>query len=435
MGSDKPVGSIEFIGGFESTYMPEHDVDVMESTDHVARWRSDLALLRAAGVSTLRYPVRWHRVEAVRGVYDWSATDEVLGHLRDSGMRPIVDLLHHTSYPRWLRRGFADRDFATAYLRYVEAFARRYPWVEAYTLLNEPLTTFLLCGQMGVWPPRLTGLKGFLTLVRNAFPAVAEASRMCRDLLPGARHVHVEVCEAHTAEGPAAGPHAELANDRRFFLIDLLLGRPLAPDRPFVRAVLEAGGEAVLDLRPGHVDVLGLDYYAHGQWHWLDGDGNGSRASPRPEPLAELIHTYWDRYRLPCALTETNIRGFAPDRASWLKYTLEQCQAAAGAGVPLEGYCWFPFVDSCDWDSLLTRAARHVDPVGVYWLDEQLERRESSMATAYRRAAGGAPASALPAYRFQPPVSRWLQGWMPQMAHWEWRDPPAAEVRPPAPVR
>ncbi|MGH9222338.1 MAG: family 1 glycosylhydrolase [Acidimicrobiales bacterium] len=424
------MAAIPFIGGFESTYQPEFDIDVAESSGHIARWRADLDLLRSCGVTRLRYPVRWHRIEVAPKRFDWAATDEVLGYLRDTGMRPTVDLLHHTSYPRWLKRGFADRHFAGAYLRYVEAFARRYPWVEAYTLFNEPFTTFLLSGQERVWPPHLEGLKGFLTLARNVFPAVAEASRRYRDLLPDARHVFTDTCEAHSAASPAAQPHADFANDRRFFLLDLFLGREEARDRsrPFVAAAVEAGAGRLLDFEPGHVDVLGLDYYAHSQWHWLDRTGRGHRPSPTPRPLSALMAEYWERYRLPCALTETNIRGFAPDRASWLKYTLEQCELALAAGVPVEGYGWFPFVDSCDWDSRLTRSAGHIDPVGVFWLDDRLERRRSSMAAAYIRAANGTPASDLPAYRFRPPVSDWLLGWLPQMSHWDWQDPPPAEV-------
>ena len=423
MGHHGNVRRIELIGAFESTYQPAFDVDGTEASGHATRWRADLELLAACGVSRLRYPVRWHRIQPDRHTFDWRATDEVLGWLRDHGMRPIVDLCHHTSYPRWLRRGFADRRFAGAYLRYVEAFAARYPWVEEYTLFNEPLTTFLLCGQMGVWPPYLEGLRGFLALAGNVLPAVAGASWAYRDLLPRARHVYVDTAERATG---ASAP-ADLANDRRFFLLDLFLGRPIDPRRPFVADVLAAGGEALLQLALGTVDILGLDYYAHNQWHYPAG-GGGRSASPEPGSLADLFVEYWDRYRLPCLLGETNIRGFAPDRASWLKYTLEQCEAAAARGVPVDGYCWFPFVDSCDWGSLLRRSDGDVDPVGVYWLDARLDRRPSSMSAAYAAAARGAPAAALPAYRFQPPVDRHLAGWLPQMAHWDWQGPPAEEV-------
>jgi beta-glucosidase/6-phospho-beta-glucosidase/beta-galactosidase len=401
---------------------------VAETTGHVLRWRADLELLASCGVRSLRYPIRWHRIERERGRFDWRQTDEALGWMRDTGMRPIPDLLHHTSYPRWLKRGFADRRFASSYLRYLEAFAARYPWIEAYTLFNEPFTTFLLCGQVGLWPPHLQGVKGFLTLARNVLPALSEASRAYRDLLPRARHVYVDTCERATAANQGAAHFTDLVNDRRFFVLDLFLGRDLDRGRPFVAEVLAAGGEPLLALQPGHVDVLGLDYYAHNQWQYLDGTGRGLPSSPDPAPLSDLIQEYWERYRLPCVLGETNIRGFAPDRASWLKYTLEQCELARGRGVPLEGYCWFPFVDSCDWDSVLVRSEGNVDPVGVYWLDDRLERRPSSMSAAYAMAARGAPAAELPAYRFQPPVAGWLAGWMPQMAHWEWRDPPAGEV-------
>ena len=133
-------------------------------------------------------------------------------------------------------------------------------------------------------------------------------------------------------------------------------------------------------------------------------------------------------------MTETNIRGFASDRASWLKYTLEQCERARAAGVPLGGYCWFPFVDSCDWDSLLTRARGTIDPVGVYWLDEVLERHPSSMAASYTMAAAGCAVAELPAYRLQPPVLQQLRGFLPQMT-WDWVTPPPHELQHSEPLR
>jgi hypothetical protein len=126
-------------------------------------------------------------------------------------------------------------------------------------------------------------------------------------------------------------------------------------------------------------------------------------------------------------VTETNVRGHPSDRASWLKYTLEQCEIAVARGVELEGYCWFPFVDSCDWNSLLYRADGSVDPVGVYWIDDERERHASSMANAFALAARGAPAADLPAYRFRPPVSTWMSGFLPYMDHWLWEEPPTEE--------
>jgi beta-glucosidase len=417
------MNGIELIGAFESTYLPRHDTDIFESTGHHLNWRQDLDLLAGCGVTRLRYPVRWHRVEAEENVLDWQETDEVLHYLRDHGFRPIIDLVHHTSYPRWLKRGFADPRFGPAYLRYAEAFALRYPWVEEYTLFNEPFSTLFLAGHEGLWPPYQTGLRNFVGQIINVLTAVTEASRAYAELLPGARHVWVDTCEHHTGAGNGTA-YAEMANERRFLVLDSFLGRGYDLDGPLAGQLREAGGERLLELEPGRIDTLGLDYYAHCQWHF-DDDG-GTPHTPDPLPLAEQIHSYYQRYRLPCMLTETNIRGHASDRATWFKYVLEQCEQARGMGVPLDGLCWFPVIDSTDWDSLLYRSDGHIDPVGVYWLDQDLERQPSVMSESYAKAAAGTPAADLPAFTFAEPVATWLRSYRPQMSHWTWIQVPEA---------
>jgi hypothetical protein len=190
--------------------------------------------------------------------------------------------------------------------------------------------------------------------------------------------------------------------------------------------VIRAGGADLLHVEPAQVDVLGLDYYPHCQWSF--GRGTGTAPTPAPMPLHEQIRLYADRYGVPCLLSETNVRGAPSDRATWLKYTLEQCELAAAAGTDVRGYCWFPFIDSTDWDSLLHRCEGNIDPVGVYALGPDGQRSPCSMSDSYRLAAGGAPASDLPAYEFQRPVSDWLAGYLPQMSHWDWLPAPVAEV-------
>lgn len=422
---------MRMVGAFESTFQPAHDVDVLESTGHVDRFHADLDLLGELGISRLRYPVRWHRIEREPGVLDWSDTDVVLGELHDRGFEVIVDLVHHTSYPAWLTEGFADARFPSAYLRYCEAFARRYPETGAYTLFNEPFATLFLCGDQGLWPPYHHGLHAFVALMNRVLPAIAQASAMYADLLPDAHHVYTDSCEHATGDARTRAL-VRTVNDRRFFVLDALLGR-LADDgtdhnaeRPYVQKALAAGAEPLLGLEPIRIDVLGLDYYAHSQWHYT----RRAATTPSPQPIAlhELILQYWDRYGLPLMLSETNIRGHSSDRASWLKHTLEQCELARIAGADLRDYCWFPFVDSCDWDTLLFHARGSIDPVGVYRIDDGRDRHPSSMVESYALAARGTPAAALPAYRFRAPVSRWMAGFLPHMAHWDWRDAPAHEA-------
>ncbi len=422
-----------FLGAFESTYLPLHGVDVSETTGHVARWREDVDAMLDDGVARLRYPLRWHRIEAEPGVYDWSETDRILGHLRERGADPIVDLVHHTSYPDWIVDGFRDRRFGPAFVRFAEAVATRYPWLSSYTLFNEPFATLFLAGHEALWPPYDRGAAGLVRLLRSVLPALSEASRCWSDLLPDARHVWVDTCEQHRGAGAAQADYVALANDRRHVVFDLALGHDLDAERPFLRHLLEAGGEPLLSLPPVRVDEFGLDYYCHSEW-WYDDQGSHA-PSPHPLGFAAVAEQYAQRYQLPLLLSETNIRGLPTDRASWLKYMLEQYELAVSRGVPLHGFCWFPYVDSCDWDSLLARPAGRVDPVGVVGIGPDGERVPSPFTAVWQAAARGASSAELPAYRFQSPCAQQLTGLLPQMSHWTWQDPPADALVPPVHIR
>ena len=421
-----PVGRT-FVAGFESTYHPTAGVDALETTAHTVHWEQDLLEVLAAGVRHLRYPLRWQRIEPQPGVFDWDETDRVLGRLRELDAVPIVDLVHHTTYPDWLSDGFRGADFGPAFGRYTDAVAERYPWLPAYTLFNEPFATLFLAGHQGLWPPYDRGLDGFRGLLRSVLPALSQAASRWRERLPHAHHVWVDTAEHHLGTGPGAG-YAAMANDRRHVVLDLALGRHLDRERPFLGALVADGGEDLLELTPLRVDVLGLDYYCHSEWFY-DADG-GHSPSPRPAGFAAVAQHYAERYGLPLMLTETNLRGLPTDRASWLRYTLEQYELALSRGVPLHGYCWFPQVDSADWDSLLARCAGRPDPVGVRSLRLDGTRVRSTFTDAWEAAAAGLPVERLPAVRFQPPCDTQLAGILPSLRHWPWRDPTPAEAVP-----
>ena len=417
----------ELIGAFESTFQPCYDVDVLESSGHVRRRRGDLEALRELGVRRLRYPVRWHRVEQTPGVYDWSEVDAAMAELAELGMSPIVDLVHHTSYPTWLTHSFADKRFGPAYLAYVEAFCRRYPQTVEYTLFNEPFATLWLAGHEALWPPYGHGNAAFVRVLREVVPAIAAASRMAAELLPNAKHVWVDSCEYHSSAPGRGEAYAAICNDRRTCVLDLFLGHDLDPTRPYLRELLEAGGEDLFDITPGRIDVLGLDYYAHSEW-WYAADGAGCAPSPQPIGFAALAQQYADRYGMPMILGETNVRGFPSDRATWMKYMAEEYETAVAAGVPLQGFCWFPVIDSRDWDSLLARHAKRRDPVGIF----EPFAAQTSVTKSYSLLASGATAAELPAYRLQSPAAERLGAFLSSRDDlWDWQDPPAHEVVPP----
>jgi beta-glucosidase/6-phospho-beta-glucosidase/beta-galactosidase len=346
---------MEFLTGFESTYLPGHDIDVLALTRHDIRWRDDLRLVRDAGIRRLRYPIPWHRIERSRGQYDWAWADVTLEGLRELGLSPIVDPLHHTSFPRWLADGFLDPAFPAVYAAFCAAIAARYPWVREYTVFNEPLPTALLCTEFGVWPPARREPGSFWRMARNVARAICLATEAIRAEQPAARFIHVDTAEGHGALDGESEPFARHLNDRRFLFHDLILGRvdTAHPLWPYLRdeGAMAAGDLAWIREHAARIDVLGLDYYAHCE-HQFHRHG-ATCPSRAPRGFAALARQYHERYGLPLMLTETNIRGYVSDRISWLKHMVEQCEAVIAGGIPLEGFTWFPFIDSTDWDTLL----------------------------------------------------------------------------------
>ncbi len=423
--------TMTYLTGFESTYMPDHDKDVLETTRHLDLFHHDLTLVAESGLRVLRYPAPWHRIEREPGRYDWSWMDAAMRSMQDLGLDPIIDPIHHTSFPAWLEQGFLDHRFVDAYVQFVLAFADRYPWVRRYTPFNEPMPTTLFCADQGIWKPYERHERHWLRSARNVAIAVSRISRLLKAGNPQIEIVHVDTCEAHHAMDEKSAPWARFLNERRFLLHDLILGR-VKPGHKLYWFVEEHGlatedGLSADDLawlaeNPARIDVLGLDYYAHSEQQFHR--AGSYIPSLAPYGFAEVARQYIDYFNLPVMLTETNIRGYVSDRLSWLKYMVEQAEQLVAMGVDWRGFCWFPFVDSTDWDSLLRCACNHLDPVGIYWLDDARERHVSELSEVYAALAQGRiTASDIPAYRFQEPVRSQLEGFMSQMQHWEWQDP------------
>ena len=113
---------------------------------------SDLDRFAELGLRALRYPVLWERVApndpAER---DWAWADERLSRLRELDVRPIVGLVHHGSGPHYT--DLLSDSFAPGLADHAGAVARRYPWIDEYTPVNEPVTTARFSALYGHWHP------------------------------------------------------------------------------------------------------------------------------------------------------------------------------------------------------------------------------------------------------------------------------------------
>ena len=424
---------MKFISGFESTQIFGSGKDVLELTRHTEFYREDLELVRQSGIKAMRYSIPWHKIEKTRGVYDWEWTDKALGCLREFGINPILDPLHHTSFPEWLEGGFANPEFDDLYLKFVTAIAERFPWATRYTIINEPFVTAFFCGHEGIWYPYLRGGENFVPMMMNVGRAISSISQMLAENIPGATLIHVDACEKHRAVDEHSIPEAAFKNELRFLVQDLILGN-INPRHALYPYLTEFGATEE-QLRwfaenPARIDIIGLDYYAHCELEW----SKGGRIYPnqQPEGFAAVAMDYVERFRLPVMLSETNIRGEISDRVTWLKFMVEQCEILEARikplGIPFEGFCWYPFIDSTDWRSLVKEAKGIVDPQGIYCLAEDCgERRASELSETFGALARGEITSKeIPATPFKPPLDEVLKNFMPFMRHWDWRADEAA---------
>ena len=141
-------------GGVECTVNRVGDryFDQIARTGHASRL-DDLDRFAELGLASLRFPLLWEHVQPrARRSADWRWPDRALDRLRELGVRPIVGLLHHGFGPSLDRRARAGVRRRTS--RATRAMvAERYPWVDAYTPVNEPLTTARFSGLYGHWYP------------------------------------------------------------------------------------------------------------------------------------------------------------------------------------------------------------------------------------------------------------------------------------------
>src|SRR6185503_4756519 len=166
------------------------------------------------GIRKLRYPILWERT-APDGMKhaNWSWSDEQLGRLRNLDIDPIVGLVHHGSGP--LHTGLTEASFVDSLTQYAAAVAARYPWVEYYTPINEPLTTARFSGLYGFWFPHARDEKQFGRTLLNQCRAVACSMHAIRRVNWRAKLVQTDDL-SRTYSTPGLSYQADFQNELRW---------------------------------------------------------------------------------------------------------------------------------------------------------------------------------------------------------------------------
>ena len=377
---------LELWGGIECTVNRVGDryFDQVVRTGHHDRI-DDLDRFAALGITALRYPVVWERV-APDGPDqpDWTWTDERLARLRELGIRPIAGLCHHGSGPRWT--GLLDPAFPEHLARYARSVAERYPWLDAYTPINEPLTTARFAALYGHWHPHARDEGQMMRALLHQCRAVQLAMREIRAVNPAARLVQTEDL-GHVWSTPELRYQADYENERRWLSLDLLCGR-VGPDHPLWAHLLEIGlTDRDLDpLReePCAPDVVGGNYYITSERFldhrrdrypaWTHGS-NRRRRYADVEAVrvlgddllgpAGLLREAWERYGKPVAVTEAHLGSTPRDQVRWLAQVWNEASELRESGLDVRAVTIWSLLGAWDWHCLVARDEGRYEP-GVF---------------------------------------------------------------------
>jgi beta-glucosidase/6-phospho-beta-glucosidase/beta-galactosidase len=375
-----------FATGIENSYPTINGgrarVDEMESCGHYDHWRADFDLVGELGICFLRYGPPLHRTWRGPGEYDWSFTDAAFEELRRRDIIPITDLCHF-GVPDWIGN-FQNGEFPKLFAGYADAFARRYPWVQLYTPVNEMYVCATFSGLYGWWNEQEASDRGFVTALKHLVKANVLAMEAILDVRPDAIFIQSESSEYFHAESPKAIKAAEIMNSRRFLSLDLNYGRRV--DSEMYEYLMDNGMTRheyhfFLEHRLKQHCIMGNDYYVTNE-HRVSPDGS---TSPSGEVFGydEITWQYYERYLLPVMHTETNFgQGPNGDEAVyWLWKEWANVLRVRNKGIPIVGFTWYSLTDQMDWDTALREQNGHVIPLGLY----DLERNIRPVGKAYKK--------------------------------------------------
>ncbi|HEX8231820.1 MAG TPA: family 1 glycosylhydrolase [Caulobacteraceae bacterium] len=444
---------LELWGGHECTVnrVGDHYIDQNLLSGHQHRIE-DLEKFAQLGIRRLRYPLIWERAAPdAPDQHDWRWTDERLEEIRRLGMAPIAGLLHHGSGPRYT--SLVSDNFVELFAAYARAAAERYPWVEDWTPVNEPLTTARFSTLYGHWYPHAHDERSFWTAFLNQVEGVMAAMREIRAVNANARLVQTEDL-GQTHSTPPLADQAAHENIRRWLTWDLLTGRVNREHRFWPRLKRFGLTERIkrLNEAPCPPDVLGVNHYltserfldhrverypehrVGGNEHVRYADVEAVRVlNPGPIGLAGLLEQTWERYGLPMAVTESHNGCTREEQMRWIWDAWRSCQSLRARCIDVRAVTPWALLGSYDWNSLLTRLDGHYE-VGAFDLRGGEPRPTAVTEMIKVLGAGGEPHPALQSpgwwrrdvrLEFQP-VMRTAEI-LPARRHWE---PPAGAGRP-----
>ncbi len=149
-----------------------------------------------------------YRLFLGQGHYDWEFTDLTFSELRKRDILPIADLCDF-GVPDWIGN-FQNPDFPRIFAEYAAAFARRFPWIQLYTLVNEMFICAVFSAKYGWWNEQLQSDRALVNALKHIVKANVMAMQEILRVRSDALFIQSESSEYFHAENPHAIKPAEL---------------------------------------------------------------------------------------------------------------------------------------------------------------------------------------------------------------------------------
>jgi hypothetical protein len=253
---------------------------------------------------------------------------------------------------------------------YAYEVANRYPWIENYVPINEPLTSALFSGLYGYWYPHHRSEHSFYRMLLNQLKATVLCMDAIHSVNPTARFIQTEGL-GKTYSTPLLSYQADFENHRRLLTFDILTGR-LKTGHPLFHRVVESGiTENEIHYFQEHrttPDILGLHFSVNSE-RWLDesyekfdtdtlgfngihryADTELAKAGvEKGGGFKSLTTEIWERYKLPLAITKANFHGSKEEQLRWFKEIWDHSIDLSHKEIPIKAVTSWDLLGSSEW--------------------------------------------------------------------------------------
>jgi dTDP-4-dehydrorhamnose reductase len=380
---EKPFcNQLEIWGGIECTInrVKNKYFDQCHYSGHYNR-SSDIIDIAKLGFSRLRYPILWEKHQPeLNGEIDWNWSEQQLHSIKEQGMEVIAGLVHHGSGPFYTN--LLDENFPALLAEYAGEVAKKFPWIEYYTPVNEPLTTARFSGLYGFWYPHKKNAAAFFQMLLHQLKATVLAMQEIRKVNPNAKLVQTEDL-GKTYSTPVLKYQAEFENERRWLSFDILCGKfdSLHPLWKMFSKYVEEEELNFFIENPCVPDVFGFNHYLTSE-RFIDENlsaypqhthgGNGKHRYADVEAVRVeleeetgihiLLEEAWERYQQPMALTEVHLHCHREEQLRWFRYIYESCKELKAKGIELIAITSWALLGSYGWNQLLTQPKGDYEP-------------------------------------------------------------------------